>query len=331
MRDRKVLPLGVFILLIISTQLTHAQNFGTTFASRSDVRLRIMFDNDRNLGVPVSVQLFNSSGAPISEGMSNDRGEISFRSLPPGDYRVKITGQGIKDTDALLVSSEGGLTQFVRVEPKPGQLTSVTPYVSAKQLSVPDKAKKEFDKGTRDLNDSNLGSAKKHLEKATELYPDYAAALNNLGVIAIRENENAKAYDYFQKAVQSDDSYVQALVNLARMEMMNKNLKAALPPLERAKSLAPTDAQVFNMLAVAEVQIGEDDRALANARKVHTLEHVKYAISHYISANILARRGLKEEAISEYQTFLKEDPENSATKSAKAELKQLKNQAVAAK
>lgn len=327
MRVRKVLSLVVLVLI---SQSLIAQRMGTPVGGINEVRVRVVYDDDRSVTSPVSVQLLTGSGTPIQEEMSNDRGEVQFRSLPAGEYRVKVTGRGVKDTEAALFANEGGLMQLVRVEPKMGEPISLKGYVSARQLTIPEKAQKEFDKGARDLQDANLSGARKHFEKANELFPNYAAALNNLGVVAIQENDNAKAYDYFQKAVAADDTYVQALVNLGKIEMMNNNLKAALLPLERAKSLAPTDAQVFNMLAVAQIQLGDFDGALANARKVHQLEHEKYAISHYISANVLSRRGLREDAISEYELFLKEAKNSPTAKVAKAELKQLKNQALAA-
>src|SRR5205085_5096190 len=113
------------------------------------------------------------------------------------------------------------VTQFVRVQPATAGAAAMSrsAFVSAGQLAVPDKARKEFDKGTRALNDSDLSSAKKHFEKALELSPKYAAALNNLGIVAIRGNENAKAFDYFKEAVRADDSNVQALINVGKMEM----------------------------------------------------------------------------------------------------------------
>jgi len=330
MRAGKVL---FFAVILLVSQSLLSQQLGASLNDRgADLRIRVVFQNDLQVTVPVSVQLLTNGGTTLQEGMSNSSGEIQFRGVPQGEYRVKVFGQGIRDMETSLNTTDRGLTQFVRVEPKLGEQTSTSGYVSAKQLAIPEKARKEFDKGARDLEEANFGNARKHFLKANELSPNYAAALNNLGVIATKENDNAKAYEYFQQAVAADENYAQGLINLGRIEMVNKNLRAAIAPLEKARSLTPTDAQVFNLLAVAQVQLGDADNALANAREVHSLEHKQFAVSHYIAASILAKRGLRDDAMAEYELFLKEETKDAPlAKIATNELKQLKTQALAVK
>lgn len=334
MRASRVLSFSLIALLFLLTlQPLASQHNGVGLGDRAgDLRIRIVLENDRTVSAPVSVQLLTGAGTPFQEEVSNDRGEVQFRSVPAGDYRVKIFGVGIKEMEALVSASAGNPTQFVRVESSVSNQAYANGYISAKQLAIPEKARKEFDKGVHDMGESNLGNARKHFLKANELSPNYAAALNNLGVIATKENDNVKAYEYFQKAVAADENYAQGLINLGRIEMVNKNLKAAIAPLEKARSLTPTDAQIFNLLAVAQIQLGDADSALVNARRVHTLEHKHFAVSHYIAASILAKRGLRDDAVAEYELFLKEETKDAPlAKIATNELKQLKTQALAVK
>lgn len=312
--------LVVFILFNVS----QAQRDGIPNAGANEIKLRIVSEGDRPFGAPLTVQLISAGGTPLAEGMSNDRGEVSFRGVPPGEYRVRVTGAGVKETEADLTMAEMSLTQFVRVATKAGQpATMGLGFVSTSSLAVPDKAKREFEKGARALEENNLGTARKHLEKAVSLSPGYAAALNDLGIVAARTNEHEKAFQYFSQAVSSDPTHVQALMNLAKAHMMKKELSAAVPWLNKAAKLAPADAQPFNLLAIAQVQTGDLDNALANARRVHDLDHAPYAISHFIAAQVLAQKGVKDEAIREYETFLKESPTSPSAKVAKAELEKL--------
>src|SRR4051812_25312941 len=64
----------------------------------SDLSLRIVYDNDHPVASPVSVQLLTAGGTPVQDTMSNDRGEVMFKSVPSGEYQVRISGIGVKDT-----------------------------------------------------------------------------------------------------------------------------------------------------------------------------------------------------------------------------------------
>jgi len=70
-------------------------------------------------------------------------------------------------------------------------------------------------------------------------------------------------------------------------------------------------AQLLTALANAQLQNGETELALANARKVPSLANPKtFAISHLIVAQALAGKGKDDEIAKEYKEFLKEAPDS---------------------
>ncbi|HTJ86537.1 MAG TPA: hypothetical protein VL349_04695 [Terriglobales bacterium] len=87
--------------------------------------------------------------------------------------------------------------------------------------------------------------------------------------------------------------------------------KKAEPYLLRSSADQPKSAQLLTALANAQLQNGETELALANARKVPSLANPKtFAISHLIVAQALAGKGKDDEIAKEYKEFLKEAPDS---------------------
>ena len=69
--------------------------------------------------------------------------------------------------------------------------------------------------------------ALKYLERAVNLRPDYAEALNNLGVLLVQERRYPEAEERFKTCIAVAPTFDQAYLNLARLyAMLNDNDKA---------------------------------------------------------------------------------------------------------
>ena len=79
--------------------------------------------------------------------------------------------------------------------------------VSASDLKVPKKASKEFDKATKLIAKQDWQAAIDQLNKALALYPDYAEAYNNLGVVYAHLGDPNKEREALQKAVAADNHF----------------------------------------------------------------------------------------------------------------------------
>lgn len=98
--------------------------------------------------------------------------------------------------------------------------------------------------GTRGETDSAIVQFK----TALRLDPANAEAHNNLGVVFYARGEAPLARAEFNRALVFRPDYVRALVNLARLEIADGNRDAARNLLERARRVAPSDAQVQALL-----------------------------------------------------------------------------------
>jgi len=194
------------------------------------------------------------------------------------------------------------------------------PTVAAGDLKVPEQASKEFDKATKLIAQEHWEKAIDQLNKALALYPAYAEAYNNLGVVYARLGDSLKEREALQKAVAANDHFAPAFVNLARLEMKNKNFVAAEADLNQATTVDPTDAGSLALLAQVQLMDHHYQDAIANAGKVHSLAHEPYALVHYVAARAWERLNRFPEALAEFKLFLSEEPPGERASAARQEM-----------
>lgn len=93
--------------------------------------------------------------------------------------------------------------------------------------AVPEKAQKEFNKGNEALAKEDTAKALDRFQKAVNIHPQYAEALNAIGSVHMRQGENEKATEYFNKAVAADANYIPAHLNLVRAAAAQRDFAAA--------------------------------------------------------------------------------------------------------
>jgi tetratricopeptide (TPR) repeat protein len=328
MQSRSIFRAFLFLtILALLPRPGIAQNPNT--ASRipvrgTEVQVRITYENDRPAQGQIRVDLVTSGGSLVGQQFSRDDGQVNFQNVLPGSYRLRVSGIDIEEksseTSFSIDPRESVHFEAVRVKIKQSdaQQSSMQGNISAASLNIPDKARKEFDKGISSMKKNDVPEAQKHFSKATEIYPEYAAAFNNLGVLAMKGGNPDDAKKLFEQAVRADANSSNAYVNLARCFIMKDNFTEALPLLEKATALDPTDPQSLTLLSNAQLSAGQLDLALANARKVHTMDHQHVTLAHLIAARVLILQNKLDEAAAEYRAFLKESPESPKANSVRA-------------
>jgi tetratricopeptide (TPR) repeat protein len=87
-----------------------------------------------------------------------------------------------------------------------GNVEGVT--ISASSLGAPKDAKKAFDKGHDLLKKKKVPEAQKELEKAVELYPQFASAWFDLGLAREIQKDGEGARKAYEQAIASDSKYL---------------------------------------------------------------------------------------------------------------------------
>jgi tetratricopeptide (TPR) repeat protein len=319
------------LLLVMLCSVVAAQMPG---ANTVDLHVRVYYSNEQKAGTLIRVELLGVSGVSIGEHFCDSVGQVDFPALPVGNYRLRITGMNIVDTTTdsfALFRGETSHMESVHVELKPNKDDSpggspAAGMVAAVDLNVPDKAKKEFDKGNEALAQNDLPQAKKCFDKAIQIYPQYAGAYNNLGIIAIRSKDMQTARTDFETAVRINDHYATAYANLARLSFAEHKYPDADGLLSKALVSAPLDPLLLTLLSEAQLLEGRYDDAVATAAKVHSSPHPDYAVVHIYAGLALLREHRAKEAEEQYATYLKEDPNGSKAPQVRAALAKLQQQ-----
>ena len=310
MRSRRLLALLVVIGLI---PVSFAQFVGDR---TGNIRVRIVFENGRRCSTRAHVVLMaGASSDRVADAYSNDECMVDFDNLLVGDYHIMVSGDGIQDTDSGLFQVDNRKTsQFVFVTVKAatqGEQSSPPgsgPTVAAVDLNIPKKASKEFDKASDLIAKEDWSKAKVQLEKALAIYPQYAAAYNNLGVVYGRMGDREQERVALQKAISLNDHFSPAFVNLGKMAITDHNFPEAENWLSRAAALEPGNAQTLMLLANVELLNQHFEQAISDCHKVHAMQHSSQTLVHYIAARAFEHEHRPSDAITELRTFLREEP-----------------------
>ena len=94
-----------------------------------------------------------------------------------------------------------------------------------------------YEKAMRFHKRGRLKDAKRFYQEALRLDPNFVDALNNLGVLYIRDKDYTSAQRSFEKAIQLQPGYVDAHYNLACLYAIKGEVTQSLAHLKKAVSL----------------------------------------------------------------------------------------------
>jgi tetratricopeptide (TPR) repeat protein len=215
-------------------------------------------------------------------------------------------------------------------EPKPaGQIiqgSSKSYELNAKNPAKPfnPKALREFEKGKQKQKDGKLDDAARHYQKAIEFDPSFYPALNNLGVIYIRQKQFAKANEAFLQAMKLNPDDSQAYINMGHLHYQQGQYPEAIAELERGLERFPGSALGRFLLGSAYLKVGGLEKAEANLRRACALDPKSMSQAHLQLANLYLMRGEPSLASTELESYLRvnrSDPQAPAIKKLLAKLK----------
>ncbi len=272
--------------------------------------------------VPTKMKLQVFTGnRRISEMKVPFDGNLFLPPLAPGEYRVQ-TGEGTNfvTSGPLHVPESGACELGVNVlghADAKNQL--VEDDLDVEDLRVPRKARDRFEKGFAAVQRGDLEEAKKDFLEVTRLDPKLSRAYNVLGLISDQQKNRAEAWQYFQKALELNPRSKMALMNLAKLCMLEKNYDAALGFLERFRVGSSEHADVYGMEADAYFKLGRYSEAIRAAQAAHRLNHQNWEVVHLIAAGSYEALHQPGMAAAEYGVYIDEssNPQMRAVASQK--------------
>jgi len=160
------------------------------------------------------------------------------------------------------------------------------------------------------INLNTIDTIIKHYQRAIVIYPNYYAAMNNLGLIYFTyiHNDSLAIY-WFEKAISIKSNYSEALYNLARVKIKHKKNNEALRLLNKALINDSNNIYIMNDLANLYFSLNLKDSAYA----LNNLIKIKDANSDipYINeGNYFLLSGDTVQAVSQWEIAISKNPNN---------------------
>lgn len=182
-----------------------------------------------------------------------------------------------------------------------------TGTIDQRELRIPAKAAKEFDRSMKAFDSGDFPAAAKHLEKATKIAPDFVQAHNNLGSTYINLKEYDRAIAELQQTIALRPNLETPYHNLAMVMILLHRLPEAEAAARQVLELQPqqSDARftLGRILVMQKQYTTEAVRLLTDASP-------EIPAARLPLASALQHRGESDRAIAELRAYLQRpDPD----------------------
>ncbi|MCZ6484702.1 MAG: tetratricopeptide repeat protein [Acidobacteria bacterium] len=272
----------------------------------------------RDAQQPMDASMSTVSSVPLNSTM--DRNNSFFgQGLGPGrDESLNLSGCELQarlpgyHSDRILLGARRLLdSPDVGAIVLHSNTSSETAIVSVKSLAAPKNAKKAYQKALEELGkkDINFSKASQELEKAVQIYPDYANAWLLLGEISLELEDRAAARKSFEQALAADSEYANTYVSLAMLELEEERWEEAAQWCGQVLELYPQLVRAHYFNALAHSSLGNLGVVEESILLIHRSSQAQdYPLTHYMLAWILSQRGDFLSAAAQLRHYLEIDP-----------------------
>ena len=264
-----------------------------------------------------SVRLYGATQPFTTSTLTDESGRFTFKRLRAATYTVSVflPGHGeARQTVEVGPGSAGPRRRVMvtlRLNDEDFDRTALGRQhaVSRRELSIPEKAMREYADAQKDLERHDTVTAEKRLERAVELAPQFAVAWNNLGTIAYQTRRFVLAEHRFREALRQDPGEYEPLVNLGGVLVTLHKLDEALEVNVHATLVRPNDALAHSQLGMAYFEIGNWNDAVRHLERAQRLDPSHFSHPQLFLAEIHLRRGEKGAAADVMEDFLRHHPD----------------------
>lgn len=323
MSRRRLLGIATTVLLCLAPAALQSQEEGGQREISGFVR--IAGTNQPPPGTLVS--LHSDAGEIITQTTPEGSGQFGFGGLRRGTYYVSARAPGYREAStradlnlARHLTVQLFLTPDRRSEP---QAPPQAGPVDQRQLRIPENARKEFERGTKELFENKSPAASlPHLRKATALYPEYYEAYHLMGTIYMDQQQWDQAEQMFNRALELNQQFAPAYFALGALRNQQGKPAEAEKFLLRGLELQPDAWQAHLEICQTYFSQGQLPQAEQHAVRAHELKP-EVPVVHLVLANIYVAENSYAPARTEYQHFLDRAPQSPAAPRVQEQIRQL--------
>jgi len=195
--------------------------------------------------------------------------------------------------------------------------------LSKLDLKAPGRARREYAKGLAAYVKNDFKSAVESLSKAISIDADFVSAHNALGCAYLSLGEKQLALQEFIKATQLDEHLSTSYMNLGRAQLSVGRPAEAQAAFEKALAISPLSSNISLALIYAQYSNHDFAGAIKTAQEAHRHPHAGIAAVHYFAAASWQAQKHLQEARTELETFVAEDPKSPLADQARLTIAQI--------
>jgi len=265
-----------------------------------------------------AVSLYGATSPFRDATMSDPSGRFSFKKLEAGTYTIAVfipeRGEARQTIEVGPATADERRRVALDLQFKDSDFVFADAArrrhaVSTRQLSVPDRAVRDYQDAHKALGHRDIDSAVKSLEHAVDVAPQFSAAWNELGTIAYQTGKYLRAEQCFRQALDQDPDAYEPLVNLGGVLVTLQRTDESLDYNIRAVLARRNDALANSQLGQSYFQAGNYDLALKYLERARQIDPAHFSHPQLVMAEIHLRRGERAAAAGDLEDFLKHHPD----------------------
>lgn len=199
----------------------------------------------------------NASSTQYTNPITTELRDCEIEAVLPG-FRTETVRLSIRDT------SDDGRVGTIVLHPlsRSGALA-----ISVTTAAAPASARSAYDKAIESIGKEKWPAAESDLDKAVKIYPKFAIAWYQLGIVRQKRNAPSDAVEAWKEAVKQDPKYIKPYESLAALADQRGDWTAAEQYSREWLQLDPNDfAAAYLINAIANARLSRIEAAERAAR-----------------------------------------------------------------
>jgi Flp pilus assembly protein TadD len=334
--------IAIFVLSFVPATRAQAPGANRGLSSgdgNHSIQGRVYFPSGQSSnGRTLKVNLESANATGNLSTVTDQDGAFRFNNVRPGSYRVLVDGGKEFEAPAEPVNIDPTGTS--------GPVTSVNIQLRMKVDSsnpafagVPQNALEFYQKGMAAAQKGNLQASVDFLGKAVSAYPNFTAALNELGVQYLKLKQPDKAAETFEALLKLKPADPVAHLNLGialynqgiafvsqqKLDEAQKKLDGAEAHLREAIKLNSPGPTAHYYLGLTLIKFRAYDEAQKELELVVLHGGENLAPAHKYLGGVYMSTHKNKEAADELEKYLKLDPKAADAERIRATIKDLRS------
>ncbi len=322
--SRTLFRSAAFVFLLSVT--AHVQTVSRSASIPLQVHGQVRYGQGGRPAELILVRLESFGGGIVGDATTDRNGSFMFTGLTPELYIVSVRLAGFREVQQQ-VDLRTQLTDYVQLllvaeDSRPVPSSAKRNVVI--DANVPLAALSEFEKGRDSLSQpNNLEKGIGHLESAVRLYPQYLEAMLLLGTAYMDKRDWENAENKLKQVLIISANTTGAHFGLGELYFRQKKYAEAEKEMLSGISLDPKSVQGHFMLGRLYYELGNLAKAAPQVGTALQLDP-KLARGYLLAGNILLRAHQTQNAIVEFEEYLRLEPKGEFSERAKETVRKLK-------